>query len=183
MLTLEEKWVDIIDYTKYYQISNLGRIRSKQRVVSFVTSRNNKKFNKVLIRKSRFLKTRLNTTGYPHVILKVNNAFKTFLVHRLVASHFIPNPNLKPDVHHIDNDKTNYKINNLQWVTEKENLEYAKKDGMICKGERKPNSKLNQTQVLFIRQNYPKKSQKYLAQVFGINQGLVSRIVNNLTWQ
>ena len=99
---LEEEWKDIENYPNY-QISNLGRVRNKI--------------------KNRIIKPSFNNkTGYLQNILCKNNKKKLFLVHRLVAEAFIPNPENKTQVNHKDRNKENNKIDNLEWVTISENI-------------------------------------------------------------
>ena len=87
-----------------------------------------------MYRKGRILKSALNKNGYPSVSLWRDNHGKTHRVHRLVAEAFIPNPNNKPEIDHINTIKTdntvflnedgsvNYEKTNLRWVTKKENM-------------------------------------------------------------
>jgi hypothetical protein len=66
---------------------------------------------------------------YPSVDLYINNKAKRFMIHRLIAENFIPNINNKPYVNHIDGNKYNYSINNLEWVTHKENIRHCWDNG------------------------------------------------------
>ena len=79
---------------------------------------------------NKFLKHSIKQ--YISVDLYFNNKPRTYLIHRLIAEYFIPNVENKPFVNHIDGDKHNYKIENLQWVTAKENIQHAWKTG-LCK--------------------------------------------------
>ena len=101
---MEEIWRDIEGYEGEYQVSNLGRIMSL-------------KYNK---KKILSLKTRKD--GYKEVVLSKNNIQKWCYVHRLVAIAFIPNPNNKSDIDHIDTNKSNNCVDNLRWVTKEENM-------------------------------------------------------------
>ena len=116
---MEEIWKDIVigemDYTGYYQVSNLGRVRSLNRVLC------DGRHYKGKIMKQKVCR------GYWQVGLRMANTNKYFYVHRLVATMFIPNPYNKPEIGHKDekNFKTgnecNNNVENLEWVTPKEN--------------------------------------------------------------
>lgn len=125
-----ELWKDINGYEGYYQISSQGNVRSVDR------------FDGVHDRKGTVIKPNLKQNGYLQVGLRKHNTRKWFGVHRLVAIHFIENPNNKPQVNHIDGNKQNNTIENLEWVTEKENQTHAAKRGLrdnMPKGERHTN--------------------------------------------
>lgn len=102
---MEEEWRDVPNYEGLYQVSNLGRVKSFARKYCI----------------ERILKTINSSKGYLIVNLCKNKKHKQFLVHRLVAEAFIPNPENKPCIDHIDTNKENNKITNLRWVTNKEN--------------------------------------------------------------
>jgi hypothetical protein len=68
--------------------------------------------------------------AYPIVNITLNNKRKGYVVHRIVAIAFIPNPENKPEVNHIDGDKRNFHVSNLEWATRKENAEHAKRTGL-----------------------------------------------------
>ena len=102
---MKELWKDIKGYEGLYQVSNLGRVKR-------VTT-------------SRILKGCKDKDGYLKVILCKNNIKSTKTVHRLVAQAFIPNTENKLEVNHIDEDKANNTVNNLEWSTRKENLNHG----------------------------------------------------------
>ncbi len=113
-----EIWKDIKGFEGYYQISNLGSVRSLDR------------FDGVNYRKGQPIKPTLKHNGYLQVGLRKHNKRKYILVHRLVAIHFIDNPKNKKQVNHIDCNKKNNKVNNLEWVTSRENQLHAKENGL-----------------------------------------------------
>ena len=110
---MEEIWKDINGYEGLYQISNLGNIRS------YIRNRNkNLKYNKT-------------KDNYQRITLTKEKTKKSYLVHRLVAQAFVPNPLLKKQVNHKDFDVCNNRADNLEWVTARENVihsyNYSKK--------------------------------------------------------
>lgn len=111
-----EIWKDIPDYEGLYQVSNLGRIKSLERYVYRPTINVYQKHN------TKILKTCLNNDGYRHLHLKNEGKIKDFLVHRLVALAFIPNPENKTQIDHINTVRTDNRVENLRWVTPSENV-------------------------------------------------------------
>lgn len=110
----KEIWKDIIGYEGYYQISNLGSVKSLEREV-------NRKYNKAVIKES-ILKARLTDKNYYFVTLSINRIKKKKTIHRLLAIHFIDNPMNKEQVNHIDKNKLNNNLCNLEWVSCRENI-------------------------------------------------------------
>ena len=111
--TEKEIWKDIKGYEGYYQVSNLGNVRSLDRV-----GRTGKNL------KGRVLKQK-TTKGYNMVGLYKDGKQKHKTVSRLVAKAFVNNPDKKPEVNHIDENKQNNKADNLEWVTAKENSNHG----------------------------------------------------------
>lgn len=109
---MKEEWKDIPGYEGLYQISNLGRVKSLARKVK-TKNGNYQGYNE------KILKTRKK--GYCIVSLCKDRKIKGMQVHRLVAEAFIPNPENKPYVDHIDTNPQNNNVNNLRWCTQKEN--------------------------------------------------------------
>lgn len=118
-----EIWKDIIGYEGLYQISSFGNVKSFDRVVLG-------KGGKPRNIKGQDIKKRLNK-GYLIVGLNRDGINKLKLVSRLVAIHFIENKDDKPEVNHIDEDKQNNKIDNLEWVTPKENSNHGTRNKRI----------------------------------------------------
>ena len=113
---MQEIWKDIKDYEGYYQVSNLGRIKSLKRIV--------KGRWKNIIIKEKILNRKIEN-GYLRVQLSKNNISKIFLVHRLVAETFIPNPNNYKEINHKDENTINNNVDNLEWCTHSYNINYG----------------------------------------------------------
>jgi hypothetical protein len=111
---MQEIWKDIPEYKGYYQVSNLGRVKGLK--YTFWATRQFRTLPE------RILKPNKNKSGYYYVVLHKNRKGKTWKVHRLVALAFIPNPDNKPCVDHIDTNTTNNNVENLRWCTHKENI-------------------------------------------------------------
>ena len=111
-----EVWKDIPEYNGLYQVSNLGNVKRKQKTYFCGTNNGTK----------RVLEERLivgeQVKGYRRVALWDNKKYKRVFVHRLVAQAFIPNPENKPQIDHIDGNPLNNKVDNLRWATAKENM-------------------------------------------------------------
>lgn len=114
-----ELWLPIQGFEGCYEISNKGRVKSLSRKCGPGFCR------------ERILKPGYQTGGYRFVNLVVAGKSTTVKVHRLVAKHFIDNPNNRPQVNHIDGNTGNNCAENLEWVTGRENIEHAKKMGLF----------------------------------------------------
>lgn len=117
----EEVWKTHPDYP-FIEVSNLGKIMTVDRTI---TDKNGVK----RLVKGRVLKQRLDKDDYFVVNFSVNGKTVTLKAHRAVATCFIPNPNDYPEVNHIDNDRTNNVVSNLEWCTTQYNIDYKKNFG------------------------------------------------------
>ena len=118
---MQEIWKDIEYYEGIYQVSNLGNIRSLTRKV--------KTFNGFRTSKGQILKPIKTKNGYCRIDLRLNQKHNYFLIHRLVAQTFIPNPNNYPCINHKDNNPLNNNVNNLEWCTQSYNVKYSYTNG------------------------------------------------------
>lgn len=127
-----EVFVPIKGYDGLYEISNIGKVKSlaKYKGTGY----------KQLI-SERIMKGRDNAYGYLQVGLTRGNVKKTKYIHRLVAEHFIDNHENKQEVNHIDGDKYNNSVNNLEWCTRLENEQHSYRLGLKKKGDMWGNSK------------------------------------------
>lgn len=161
-----EIWRDIEGFP-HYQISNFGRVKSFQR------------------KQPRILRTRpyFNAAEYLGVSLVFNNKIKVRLIHRLVAQAFIPNPENKPQVNHINGVKADNRVENLEWVTSFENQRHAIETGLRGTGEFTYNSKLTGEQVEYIRENPDNLSMPVLAKMFGVSHTTVWKAFRGKTYK
>jgi hypothetical protein len=118
-----ESWLDIDGYVGLYQVSNLGRVRSLDR--GMYVRQDRYKHPRWVNRKGKILKNYNNGTDRRMVILSDHGLPKTFATHRLVAQHFISNPNNYPVVNHINHDHHDNRAVNLEWCTQKQNIQHA----------------------------------------------------------
>ena len=122
-------WKSVVGYEGLYEVSDSGTVRS---VPHYVMRSNGRKF----FVKETYLKPDRQKKGYLRVKLTDANGVEHFpLVHRLVAEAFIPIPKNKPFINHIDAQTDNNSVDNLEWVTNKENLEHASKLGLLVRSE------------------------------------------------
>ena len=122
----EEIWKDVVNYEGYYQVSNLGNVRSLPHITI-----NQRK------RKGRMRKPYTNWKGYLAVCLCKDGKCKSYQVHRLVAQAFLPNPNNYPMINHKDENKKNNNVSNLEWCDVTYNNNYGNRTkrarSKICK--------------------------------------------------
>ena len=143
-MKLEEEWKDIEDYPNY-QISNFGRVKSKERYTKA-------KDNEIIHRKDKMLRSQTDTKGYKYVRLYNSKGFKAKKIYRLVAEHYIPNLDSKPQVNHINGDKADNRVENLEWCTDLENKHHAIENGLVDLELRKSNmSKLGKSKKALMK--------------------------------
>jgi len=117
-----EVWTDIPNYKGYYKISNIGRIKSLVRPMTMANG-------VVGLLYEKEMNPMIRKSGYYCTEFSKNGQRKHFLVHRLLAITFLPNPKNLPCVNHIDGVRTNNNLTNLEWCTQAENLIHAYKIG------------------------------------------------------
>jgi|TARA_R110000851_G_scaffold326179_1_gene494617 hypothetical protein len=162
------EWEFIKGYEGRYLVNRSGQVKS-------------------LVRKNPIiLKETINSHGYCYVILSdISGNTKSKKIHRLVAETFIVNEDNKFTVNHIDGDKLNNYIGNLEWNTQTENSNHSFENGLSKSGEDHPLSKLSKQDVESIRLlwNDGNLFQKDIAKRYNTSQSIVSRIVNGKIWK
>ena len=137
----KEEWKPIVGFEDKYEVSNLGDIRR--------TYESTGPLDRGYVGKQ--LKPRTNNS---YIRVSLGNG-KSYAVHRLVAEAFLPNPEGKKTVNHKDGNKSNNRLDNLEWNTHSENVLHAHDTGLNnCNGESHHNSKFTEEQVLWLRANY-----------------------------
>lgn len=148
----------IVEECSDYEVSNVGRVR----------------------RGSRLRKPNIKN-GYPQVALYHGGQPRHRNVHRLVASAFVPNPDGKPCVNHIDGDKTNNRAENLEWVTHAENTRHGLDAGLLTVGSKRYNHKLTEEQVGYIK--HSTATLKELANRYGVSITNIWNIRHGRSWK
>lgn len=179
---MKEIWKDIEGFENMYQVSNLGKVKSLPRTIL-------RKDGKKLQIKEQILKGSKDTKGYIQVELKKDGKRNIKVIHRLVANAFISNKDNKEQVNHIDGNKENNCISNLEWVTCQENIQHAWKNNLNVAnyGEKHPNHKLTEEQVKYIKENYKPRDKEYgaraLARKFNVSTGPIQNILSGKGWK
>lgn len=119
-----ELWEDIVGVTNY-QISNLGNVKR----LKHKKPRGKSSIQEYRTYKEAYLSPYVGTNGY----VVVNIVGKPYYVHRLIAIAFIPNPEHLPEINHIDCNKTNNELSNLEWCTRQQNAKHAQENGLYAK--------------------------------------------------
>lgn len=165
-----EIWTTITE-GNYYEISNYGSVRRIS--YSYISTCGHYNQPHTIVLPSKILGgTKLSKKGYPRVRIGT----KTYFIHRLVAKYFIPNPDNKPQVNHIDGIKTNNHVSNLEWVTNYENRKHAVENGLHFG----PKSKLSKQQKRELCIEYDSGINQYqLSKKYNIAQQTVSRILRS----
>lgn len=164
---MEEVWKDVVGYEGLYKVSNTGKVYSY-----FYTLRGIK---------NRLLKGFVKKSGYTVVSLSKDKKFKTCSVHRLVAQAFIINHSNKPDVNHIDNNRSNNCVSNLEWCTNEENRKHCVVQKRHSHNETHSNSKLTLQNVKNIRNS--DLLNKELASKYSVDVSIISKVKNNKIWK
>lgn len=172
---MKEEWKDIEGFEGAYMISNFGRVLSLPR-------------QGTRTKEPTLRSISLTHDGYPKVRLIFNGKDVTARVHRLVAEAFIDNPDGKETVNHIDGNKENNHVDNLEWADRHEQMIHAYGKGLksAMKGTGNPNAKLTEDQVKSIRKEYIPYSKEHgtvaLGRRYGVDNATIGNIVRGVTY-
>ena len=136
-----EEFIDIKDYEGLYKINRKGEV--------------------LIVKSNKIKKPQLSNKGYYRICLNKDCKKKNFLIHRLVAIHFIPNHDNHPVIDHIDRNKTNNNINNLRWCSYSDNSKNVKIKGCICKQISKKKKKDYIYYIVSVRRKHIKHFKTY----------------------
>lgn len=170
---------DIEGFEGYYQLSNFGYVKSIERIVK-------SNFGRTRRVKERVLKYGLDKDGYAFITAMKDSVGKNIRIHRLVAEYFVDGYENGLVVNHKDGNKLNNHYSNLEWVTQKENIDHSWKTGLANhKGENHFNSSLTTEKVKKIREMVRKKvmPQYSIAKLFNVSEATISRAVNFDCWK
>lgn len=164
---MKKEWKDVKGYEGFYQISNSGIVKSLGGWCGTAK------------RKEKIRSTSLTHDGYVKVRLIHQGKDKTMRVHRLVAEAFIPNPENKDTVNHIDGNKQNNIVSNLEWANRTEQMIHAYKLGLKTSriGSKNSNAKLTDEQVREIRKLYVPQSKEFGTVALGKKYGVTNRVI------
>lgn len=171
---MKELWRDIKGYEGYYQVSNTGRVRSVTRTLLYNTG-------KYYMLRGKLLSLPLDSHGYPNLALNRDGISHRVRVHQLVAQAFISGFRPLSIINHIDGNKTNNHLDNLEIVTSKENTAHARRIGLINDyGEKHALSKLTNQEADIIRKRYKDSiiTMKELAEEYGVCAQTICNIVH-----
>lgn len=160
MKSCKEVWLPVKGYEYNYSISNKGEIKNRY---------------------GKTLAGSINHKGYHAIILYKWGRGKNFKVSRLVAINFIKNPHNLPHVNHIDGVKTNNCVENLEWVSQKENIHHAVREGLIKVGEESTSAVI--TNKIAIEISRSNKSLSDLVKEYGLDRRFIGNIRSGRQWR
>jgi len=140
----------------------------------------------VINKKGKIKAFQISNAGYKRVCLSINGKQIMMSIHRIVAETYLSNTFNKPMVNHIDGDKLNNNVNNLEWVDRLENENHAKINKLKVSKEKHGMSKLTENDVMWIRKNYKPRhiqfGRKAMAKKLNVTPQLIGYVLNNKIW-
>lgn len=175
---VEELWKPVVGMEKDYLVSSRGRVKALGKEWKTGRYGHRRKSDERIMNLSK-------RSGYPQVAVSTSGKKNSYMVHRLVAEAFIPNDENKPYVNHIDGNKANNNVENLEWVTPLENSRHAANEGFYSSGSKHYFSKLTEDIVWEIRERAQSEKLSYaeLGRQYGVLDTTISKIVRGLSWK
>lgn len=164
-MALKESWRPIL--SDFYSVSDRGRVKR-------IRTQSGKMKNFVM-------RTSIDRYGYPRIALSVNGVYFYRAIHSLVAEAFFGPRQKGRAVNHLDGNKKNNSVSNLEYVTYRENQQHASRHELLAMRERHHKAKLTTKDVLEIRQH--RQSQRALALKFGVVKPTIQKVMRRLTWK
>lgn len=179
---MTERWVPVVDFESFYEVSDQGRVRSTDALIEVSASAIAPAH--LRRRKGRVLKTTPSSNGnYPTVYLWKRHVGRRFTNHELVLTAF---KGRRPEGHegcHRNGDPTDARLDNLYWGTPQQNAQDKKQHGTHIEGEAIKWAKLTENDVREIRANAGVITQDEMAAIYGVSQGHISRVVLRQEWR
>lgn len=165
---MDEVWKDVVGYEGFYEVSSMGNVRRVGAVANLKPGKLNK--------------------GYLGVGLCANKTKKSVTVHRLVAIAFLGMPKNNLEVNHINGVKNDNRLENLEWVTSRENHLHAVSAGLsnfeYCTGEKSVVSKLKEKDIAIIRNmKANNKTYREISEKFNVSKGAIQGVIDFKTWK
>jgi hypothetical protein len=177
METKNEIWKPIEGYEDRYEVSNLGRVRSLDRYIPAKCALSKTDDDVLFFRKGKIIKLWEVYGGYFQASLSKGDKPKMIAVHRLVAKAFIPNPDNLPEVNHIDEDKSNNRVDNLEWCTRLYNEHHGTKIERAAKNRyRRPVEAYNEKGEVVA--SFPRIADA--ARAYGVTNGTLWQCCNHI---
>lgn len=182
---MREIWKPVVGFETSHEVSSRGRVRSLCR--RFIGGRTRLDGSpSTMTAKGRVLSVRINKRGYAVVDISDQQRRRGRVVHKVVAEAFIgPAPSIKHEVNHLDGNKLNNCVENLEWCTPKENSQHAYDTGLKVpmRGTQHSTAKLDEQKVREVRTLLAHgMSQRAIARIFGVTNPQIHRIAAGKSW-
>lgn len=159
----DEVWGSLPELKGLFEVSNLGNVRT--------------------VKSKQLRKAQLQKLGYRRISLRVDSELLGYQLHRLVALVHIPNPNDYREINHIDGDKENNNVDNLEWCTRSQNMSHAFRTGLVSnRGILNPRARLSELTVINIRHCRGELTNEKLGKIFNVPTSTVARIMTRKSW-